>query len=182
MAIPVRSLLRRKEAPYAALDLDDPNRTDDEILGGVAANPILIERPIVVAPRGVRLCRPKRDERNPAATEGADVGKRMWRSFSIRRGRWRRCCSRRTPTLSKKRRGAHGIFFGYGVVKAIQPGTGALTLDHGAIKGCMPAMEMMFRVAGPQLSRNLRPGDAIDFTIDGGQYVILKATVVGRAR
>ncbi len=59
MAIPVRSLLRRKEAPYAALGLDDSNRTDDEILDAMVANPILIERPIVVAPRGVRLCRPK---------------------------------------------------------------------------------------------------------------------------
>ena len=78
--------------------------------------------------------------------------------------------------------GAQGIFFGHGVVRAIQPGTGALTLDHGAIKGCMPAMEMMFRVARPDLSRNLRPGDAIDFTIDGGRYVILEATVVSRAR
>ena len=46
----------------------------------------------------------------------------------------------------------------------------------------MPAMEMMFRVASPQLSRSLRPGDAIDFTIDGGRYVILEATVVSRAR
>ena len=78
--------------------------------------------------------------------------------------------------------GAQGIFFGHGVVKAIEPRTGALTLDHGAIKGCMPAMEMMYRVASPQLSRSLRPGDAIDFTIDGGRYVILETTVVGRAR
>jgi Cu/Ag efflux protein CusF len=76
--------------------------------------------------------------------------------------------------------GAQGIFFGHGVVKAIQPGTGALTLDHGDIKGCMPAMEMMFRVERPVVSRNLHPGDAIDFTIDGGKYVILDATVVGR--
>src|SRR5271165_2671418 len=77
--------------------------------------------------------------------------------------------------------GAQGIFFGHGVVKAIQPGTGALTLDHGVIKGCMPAMEMMFRVQAPELSRDLRPGDAIDFKIDGGKYVILEATVVGRS-
>ncbi len=59
MAIPVQSLLRRKEAPYAALGLGDPKRTEDEILDAMVANPILIERPIVVAPKGVRLCRPK---------------------------------------------------------------------------------------------------------------------------
>ena len=78
--------------------------------------------------------------------------------------------------------GAQGIFFGHGVVRAIEPGTGALTLDHSAIKGCMPAMVMMYRVARPALSRNLRPGDAIDFTIEGGKYVILDATLVSRPR
>ncbi len=78
--------------------------------------------------------------------------------------------------------GEQGIFFGHGVVRAVEPRTGALTLDHGDIKGCMPAMEMMFRVANPNLSRTLRPGDAIDFTIDGGKFVILEATVVRRPR
>ena len=59
MGIEARALLRRKEAPYAALGLDDPRLTEDEILDAMVANPILIERPIVVAPKGVRLCRPK---------------------------------------------------------------------------------------------------------------------------
>jgi Cu/Ag efflux protein CusF len=76
--------------------------------------------------------------------------------------------------------GADGIFFGYGVVRAVEPDTGALTLDHGAIKGCMPAMTMMYRVARPDLSRTLRPGDVVNFTIDGGKYTILEATVVRR--
>ena len=76
--------------------------------------------------------------------------------------------------------GAQGLFFGRGIVRAVQEGTGALTLDHGDIKGCMPAMEMMFRVERPQISRSLRPGDAIDFTIDGGRYVIVDARVVRR--
>jgi len=76
--------------------------------------------------------------------------------------------------------GAQGLFFGRGIVRAVQEGTGALTLDHGDIKGCMPAMEMMFRVERPEISRSLRPGDAIDFTIDGGRYVIVDARVVRR--
>ena len=59
MGIAARALLRRKEAPYAALGLDDPRRTDDEILDAMVAHPILIERPIVVTQKGVRLCRPK---------------------------------------------------------------------------------------------------------------------------
>ncbi len=78
--------------------------------------------------------------------------------------------------------GAQGIFFGHGVVSAVEPGTGALTLDHHAIKGCMPAMVMMYRVERPDISRNLRPGDAIDFTIDGGRYLILAATVTRRGK
>jgi Cu/Ag efflux protein CusF len=42
--------------------------------------------------------------------------------------------------------GAEGIFYGRGLVKEVQPGTGWLTLAHNNIAGCMPSMEMMFRV------------------------------------
>ena len=58
MGISVRALLREKGTPYAALGLGDPKWTDDELLDVMFAHPILIERPIVVAPKGVRLCRP----------------------------------------------------------------------------------------------------------------------------
>ncbi|MBO4223326.1 arsenate reductase (glutaredoxin) [Bradyrhizobium neotropicale] len=58
MGIPVRALLREKGAPYKDLGLDDPKWSDDELLDFMLAHPILINRPIVVAPKGVRLCRP----------------------------------------------------------------------------------------------------------------------------
>ncbi|MGI6247639.1 MAG: arsenate reductase (glutaredoxin) [Pseudochelatococcus sp.] len=58
MAIPVRALLRQKGTPYAELGLDDPALTDDQLLDAMLAHPILINRPIVVSPKGVRLCRP----------------------------------------------------------------------------------------------------------------------------
>lgn len=58
MAMPVRDLLRRKDTPYDALGLDDPGLTDADLLDAMLAHPILINRPIVVTPRGVRLCRP----------------------------------------------------------------------------------------------------------------------------
>lgn len=58
MDIPVRELLRKKDTPYAALGLADPKWSDGELVDFMLAHPILINRPIVVTPRGVRLCRP----------------------------------------------------------------------------------------------------------------------------
>lgn len=56
--LPVRALLRSKEAAYAELGLADPALTDDALIDAMLARPILIERPLVVCPKGVRLCRP----------------------------------------------------------------------------------------------------------------------------
>lgn len=58
MCIPVRALLREKGTPYAELGLGDPKWSDDELIDFMMAHPILINRPIVVTPKGVRLCRP----------------------------------------------------------------------------------------------------------------------------
>lgn len=58
MGIPVRALLREKGTPYKELGLDDPKWTDDQLLDFMIAYPILINRPIVVTPKGTRLCRP----------------------------------------------------------------------------------------------------------------------------
>ncbi len=58
MGIPARDLLRRKGTPYDELKLDDPALTDDQLIDAMMAHPILINRPIVVTPRGVKLCRP----------------------------------------------------------------------------------------------------------------------------
>jgi arsenate reductase (glutaredoxin) len=58
MGIPVRTLVREKGTPYAELGLADPKWTDDQLLDFMMAHPILINRPIVVTPKGVWLCRP----------------------------------------------------------------------------------------------------------------------------
>lgn len=58
LGIPVRALLRDKEAVYAELKLADPKWSDDELIGFMLDHPILIQRPIVVTDRGVRICRP----------------------------------------------------------------------------------------------------------------------------
>jgi len=54
----VRQALRKKESPYLALGLNDPARTDAELVDSMLAHPLLINRPFVVTPLGVRLCRP----------------------------------------------------------------------------------------------------------------------------
>ena len=58
MGIRVRELLRRKGTPYDELRLDDPKWTDNQLIDAMLANPILINRPIVETPLGVKLCRP----------------------------------------------------------------------------------------------------------------------------
>lgn len=58
MGVPLRSLLREKGTPFAELGLVDPTLTDDQLLDAIEAHPILLNRPIVVSPLGVKLCRP----------------------------------------------------------------------------------------------------------------------------
>lgn len=58
MGITPRALLREKGTPYSELGLDDPKWSDEELIDFMMAHPILINRPIVETPNGVRLCRP----------------------------------------------------------------------------------------------------------------------------
>ena len=58
MDLPLRAVLRRKGAPYDELGLDDPRWDDDRLVELMLRHPVLINRPIVATPLGVRLCRP----------------------------------------------------------------------------------------------------------------------------
>ena len=53
-----RELLREKGTPYADLGLGDTSLSDDALVDAMMAHPILINRPLVVSPLGVKLCRP----------------------------------------------------------------------------------------------------------------------------
>jgi arsenate reductase (glutaredoxin) len=53
-----RDILREKGAPAAELGLLAPDATDDQILSAMVQHPILVNRPIVVTPKGVKLSRP----------------------------------------------------------------------------------------------------------------------------
>lgn len=58
LGMTVRELLRQKGTPYEALDLGNPKWSDEQLLDFIGQHPVLIQRPIVVTPLGVRLCRP----------------------------------------------------------------------------------------------------------------------------
>jgi arsenate reductase len=69
----VRAALREKGTPYAELGLDDGSLSDEALLDAMMKNPILINRPLVVTPLGVRLCRPSEVVLDilPAGQQGA---------------------------------------------------------------------------------------------------------------
>jgi arsenate reductase len=58
MGVSPRELLRRKESIYRELGLDDQVWSDEQLIDAMLQHPILIERPIVVTPHGIRVCRP----------------------------------------------------------------------------------------------------------------------------
>ena len=57
-SLTVREVLREKGTPYAELGLEDPSLNDEQLLDAIEAHPVLLNRPLVVSPKGVRLCRP----------------------------------------------------------------------------------------------------------------------------
>ncbi len=58
LGVPVRELMRTKEAVYAELGLAHPDVGDEQLIDAIARHPVLLNRPIVVTPKGALLCRP----------------------------------------------------------------------------------------------------------------------------
>ena len=58
MGVSARDVVRVKGTPYREVKLDDPGVTDDQFLDAMMAHPLLINRPIVITPLGVKLCQP----------------------------------------------------------------------------------------------------------------------------
>jgi len=61
MDLPVRAILREKDTPYGELGLVDPKWSDEQLLDFIVQHPILMNRPIVATPLGVKLCRPSEE-------------------------------------------------------------------------------------------------------------------------
>jgi len=68
-----RDLLREKGTPFADLGLGDESLSDEALIDAMMAHPILINRPLVVSPMGVKLCRPSEAVLDllPTAQQGA---------------------------------------------------------------------------------------------------------------
>lgn len=71
--IGARALLREKGTPFAELGLGNPDLTDAQLIDAMMEHPILINRPLVVSPLGVKLCRPSEEVLDliPAGQHGA---------------------------------------------------------------------------------------------------------------
>lgn len=71
--IGARALLREKGTPYAELGLGNPDLTDEQLVDAMMEHPILINRPLVVSPLGVKLCRPSEEVLDliPSAQQGS---------------------------------------------------------------------------------------------------------------
>ncbi|SFQ65575.1 arsenate reductase [Roseivivax halotolerans] len=72
MGLSPRDLLRRKGTPFDELGLDDPTLSDTDLIDAMMAHPILINRPIVIAAKGTKLCRPS--ETVLEILENPDIG------------------------------------------------------------------------------------------------------------
>jgi Cu/Ag efflux protein CusF len=66
------------------------------------------------------------------------------------------------------------IFHGVGKITAIDAASGAVTIDHGAIPGLMEAMEMPYQAKPAKLLEGLKPGDKVDFAVDGKSLTIVE--------
>jgi arsenate reductase len=85
MGVPLRAVLRQKGTPFDELGLGDPAIGDAALLDAIARHPILINRPIVVTPLGVKLCRPSEvvleildaPQRKPFFEEDGDAAARL---------------------------------------------------------------------------------------------------------
>lgn len=84
--------------------------------------------------------------------------------------------------LAQAQEPSSGLYRGVGVVTAINPATGSLTINHQEIEGLMPAMEMLFQVNPRILSDRVKPGDKIEFQLKGKTYTIRDIKVIKPAK
>jgi Cu/Ag efflux protein CusF len=77
--------------------------------------------------------------------------------------------------------GSRKVFHATGIVTANEP-AGTLTINHEPIVGLMPAMEMMFKANPPSLTNGVRPGDKVEFSVEGKTFVLVGLKVLGHVK
>ena len=70
------------------------------------------------------------------------------------------------------------VYRAVGIVTATEP-VGSVTINHEPIDGLMPAMEMTFTAKPATLTNGVRPGDKVEFDVEGKTYAIVGLKVVG---
>jgi len=71
-----------------------------------------------------------------------------------------------------------GVLYGRGIIKAVEPETGAVTFASEGIEGLTPTPETTYQVQAPEVSECLRPGDTVDFSIDTAHHVVLRVSIL----
>ena len=133
MGWPLRDLLRERGTPFIELGLDGPEIDDAARLAAIAAHPILINRPIVVAPRGVKLCRPSETVLDllpvaPHTDLDKDDGTPFLRDEQIAAHDWRLVEALRAAGLpTEDLAGSPGRFFSFRTL-------GGTTVGHGGFE------------------------------------------------
>jgi Cu/Ag efflux protein CusF len=88
----------------------------------------------------------------------------------------------RTELLLAQAQDPNGVFRGIGVVTDVDAATGALTINHQEIVGLMPPMEMLFEVEPRSVSEGVKPGDKVEFRVEGKTYKIRDIKVIEPAK
>ena len=139
MGWPLRDLLRERGTPFIELGLDDPRLDDAALLAAVAAHPILINRPIVVSPLGVKLCRPSETvlELLPVAPRtdlDKDDGSPFLRDEQVAVHDWRLAEALRAADLpTEDLAGSPGRFFSFRTLGGTPVGHGGFEVHGGDV-------------------------------------------------
>jgi len=88
-------------------------------------------------------------------------------------------CGAKSPFARAQTKAASKLFHGVGVVTDLDAPSATVTIDAESIPGFMEAMEMPYRVRPASLVDGLRKGDRIEFTVEGGTYIIVAVKRIG---
>ena len=176
MGIPVRDVLREKGTPYAELGLSTIRAsTDDQLLDAMMAHPILINRPIVVTPKGVQLCRPSEAVLDLLRCRSRATSQGGWRARHRRAraaGRDGVTPATSSPRASRRKRSARGFSSPPSSALASWPRSlPAGTLRIALLGNTIPTgaiLAVLILALGPISGAHFNPAVSLVMAINGG--------------